>query len=135
MRDKPVTVRYASAPGYRSDFRFGLAWHPGAPTRIENDRKDEDGMRAKADMEVLIDTSPVGVIVFDARSGQVVACNGELNRIAGDIDLRDRSIMELLDAVAVRRADGRRIEQEEYQALVGILREARTVRSEEIIHE
>lgn len=48
--------------------------------------------------------------------------------------MRDRSIMELLDAVAVRRADGRRIEQEEYQALAGILREARTVRSEEIIH-
>ena len=40
IRETPVTVRYASAPGYRSDFRFGLAWHPGAQTRIENDVRE-----------------------------------------------------------------------------------------------
>lgn len=40
IRENPVTVRYASAPGYRSDFRFGLAWHPGAQTRIENDVRE-----------------------------------------------------------------------------------------------
>lgn len=40
IRENPVTVRYASAPGYRSDFRFGLAWHPGVQTRIENDVRE-----------------------------------------------------------------------------------------------
>ncbi|MYD26555.1 MAG: hypothetical protein F4X08_12155 [Gemmatimonadetes bacterium] len=40
IRENPVTVRYASAPGFRSDFRFGLAWHPGAQTRIENDVRE-----------------------------------------------------------------------------------------------
>lgn len=40
IRENPVTVRYASAPGFRSDFRFGLAWHPGAQTRIESDLRE-----------------------------------------------------------------------------------------------
>lgn len=40
IRGNPVTVRYASALGYRSDLRFGLAWHSGAQSRIESDVRE-----------------------------------------------------------------------------------------------
>ena len=110
-----------------------LASQAGAATA--NARKFQDAIQAKADLEALIDTSPVGVVVFDARSGLLVSHNQEVRRIVGDLQLRDRAIMDLLDVVTVRRADGRRIESEDYGSLVGILREARTVRAEEIIHE
>ena len=106
-----------------------------AGAAIANARKYQDGMQAKSDLEALVDTSPVGVVVFDARSGRVESYNQEIRRIVGDLDIRDRSVMEILDATTVRRTDGRRIEPEEYRTLVGVLREARTVRVEEIILE
>ena len=43
-----------------------------AGAAIANAREHRDEQRARADLEVLIETSPVGVVVFDARSGQVV---------------------------------------------------------------
>ncbi len=106
-----------------------------AGAAIANARKYQDGMQAKADLEALIDTSPVGVVVFDARNGGVESYNQEIRRIVGDLDIRERSIMEILEVATVRRADGRRIEPWEYGGLVRILREARTVRAEEILLE
>ena len=40
-----------------------------AGVAIANARKHRDEHRARADLEALIETSPVGVVVFDARSG------------------------------------------------------------------
>ena len=37
---------------------------------IANARRHRDELRARADLEALIDTSPVGVVVFDARGGR-----------------------------------------------------------------
>ena len=37
--------------------------------------------KGKADLETLIDTSPVGVVVFDARSGAPVSVNRKMKRI------------------------------------------------------
>ena len=106
-----------------------------AGAAIANARKHQDEVQAKADLAALIDTSPVGVVVFDARSGQVVSLNQETRRIVGDLHLEDRWIVELLDEVTVRRTDGRRVEPEEYHALVRILHKAITVRAEEIAFE
>ena len=36
---------------------------------IANARRYRDEQRARADLETLVDTSPVGVVVFDARTG------------------------------------------------------------------
>ena len=110
-----------------------LASQAGAA--IANARKYQDEIQAKADLEALIDISPVGVVVFDAPSGRVASHNQEVRRIFGDVQLQGRSMMELLDVVTVRRADGQKIEPEKYSVLVSILREARAVRAEEIIFE
>ena len=106
-----------------------------AGAAIANARTYRDERRARADLEALVNTSPVAVVVFDARSGLVVSQNQETRRIAGDVCNPGTSVMEVLDALTVRRADGREIEPEEYPALVRVLHESVTVRAEEILLE
>ena len=77
----------------------------------------------------------MGVVVFDVQNGQVVSSNTESRRIVCGICTPGRLIAQLLDALTVRRADRHEITPEEYLALVGLLRESRTVRTEEIILE
>ena len=36
---------------------------------ISNARQHRDALRARNDLETLIDTSPVGVVVFDGKTG------------------------------------------------------------------
>ena len=44
-----------------------------AATAIANARTHRDELRAPADLDALVDTSPVGVVVFDAKSGRPVS--------------------------------------------------------------
>ena len=103
-----------------------------AGAAIANARKHRDEQRARADLEALIDTSPVGVVVFDARSGRAVSSNREARRIVGGLRVPGRSAEELLEALRIRRADGREIVLGEVP-LAQVLREADTVRAEEIV--
>ena len=48
---------------------------------IANARRYRDEQRARADLETVINTSPVGVIVFDAATGDVLSFNREVKRI------------------------------------------------------
>ena len=48
---------------------------------IANARRHRDEQRARADLETLIDTSPVGVLVFDAKTGGLTSVNREARRI------------------------------------------------------
>ena len=48
---------------------------------IANARRYRDEQRARADLETLINTSPVGVVVFDVRTGAPVSLNREAIRI------------------------------------------------------
>ncbi len=105
-----------------------------AGAAIANARKHRDEQRARSDLEALIETSPVGVVVFDARSGQLVSSNPEARRIAGDLRMPGRSPEELLQVLRVRLADGREIAMDEFP-LRQWLREAVTVRAEEIVLE
>ena len=41
-----------------------------AATAIANARTHRDEQQARADLEALVETSPVGVVVFDARDRQ-----------------------------------------------------------------
>ena len=47
-----------------------------AATAIANARTYRAERRARADLEALIETSPVGVVVFEARTGALVSLNG-----------------------------------------------------------
>ena len=59
-----------------------------AATAVANARTHRDEQRARADLEALVDTSPVGVVVFDARTGRAVSFNREARRIVGDCAVR-----------------------------------------------
>ena len=99
---------------------------------IGNVRKYRDERRARADLETLIDTSPVGVVVFDARTGVVVSFNREARRIIGGLQTPGYPVEQLLNVITVRRADGREIALDEFP-LAQALSTGETVRAEEIV--
>ena len=75
---------------------------------ISNVRRYRDELRARTDLETLIDTSPVGVVVFDARTGAPMSFNREAIRIIGSLQMPDSPPEQLLEVLTVRRADGQR---------------------------
>ena len=105
-----------------------------AATAIANARTHRAEQRARADLEALVDTSPVGVVVFDARTGHPVSLNREAKRIVGGLRLPGRSPEQLLEVMTVRRADGREMALGEFP-LARELSTAETVRAEEIVLE
>ena len=105
-----------------------------AALALANARQHRNEQRARADLEALIDTSPVGVAVFDAPSGTLVSINREASRIVGDLLMPDRSLDQLLEVLTFRRADGREVSLEAVP-LAQVLRTGETVRAEEIVIE
>ena len=100
-----------------------------AALALANARQHRNEQRARADLEALIDTSPVGVVVFDAQSVQLVSINPEASRIVGDLLVPGHSLEQLLKVLTFRRADGREISL----PLAQVLRTGETVRAEEIV--
>ena len=103
-----------------------------AAAAVVNARKHRDERRARGDLEALIDTSPVGVVVFDAKTGGMVSINREAKRIAEGLRVPGRSMEQLLEIVTCRRADGQEIAIREFP-LAQIMSSATTVRAEEIV--
>ena len=101
---------------------------------ISNARTYGDERRARASLETLVNTVPVGVLVFDAESGALTSANREVQRIVGDVLLPGGSAQKLLEAATYRSADGQEIP---HGALLveRALRSGESVRAEEIIIE
>ena len=99
---------------------------------IVNARRYRDEQRARNDLETLINTSPVGVIVFDVKLGVPVSFNREARRIAGKLQTLGRPVEELLEVMTFFRADGREISLDEFP-LTRVLSSGETVRLEEIV--
>ncbi len=102
-----------------------------AATAIANARTYRDERRARADLEALVETSPVGVVVFDGGSGRLRSFNREARRMVERLRLPERQLEELLEVVTVRRGDGTEIPLAEFP-LARQLSSAETVRAEEI---
>ena len=103
-----------------------------AATAIVNARTYRDEQRARADLEALVDTSPVGVLVFEARTGRPLSFNREAKRIAGALGAPDQSPEQLLDVLNCRFSSGREISLAELP-LAKELGKAKTLRAEEIV--
>ncbi len=99
---------------------------------IANARRYRNELHARADLEALINTSPVGVVVFDAATGLPLSINQESRRIFGDLSAPGGSVEQLLDVLTFRRADGREISLDEFP-LSQALSSGETVRAEEIV--
>ena len=103
-----------------------------AATAIANARTYRDERRARADLEALVETSPVGVVVFDAGTGHAVSFNREARRIAEVLRTPGRAAEQLLEVIRCRRADGREVSLAELP-LARQLGSAETVRAEEMV--
>ena len=103
-----------------------------AATAIANARTHRAEQRARADLEALIETSPVGVLVFDARSGDVISANREVERIVEGLRTADESFEALVHLMTCRCADGREHPLDEL-SLTDEFRSGRTLRAVEIV--
>ena len=98
---------------------------------IANARRYREEQRARNDLETLVNTSPVGVVVFDARTGVPLSFNREARRLVDGLRDREQSPEDLLGVITVRRGDGREFSLAEFP-LAERLREGELVRAEEI---
>ena len=103
-----------------------------AATAIANARIHRNDQRAKADLEALVETSPVGVVVLDARTGHPVSFNREARRIMENLCTPGRPLEEMAAEITLRRADGREVSLTEFP-LARQPGGIETVRSEEIV--
>ena len=96
-----------------------------AATAVANARTHRDEQRARADLEALVDSSPVGVVVFDAKTGDMRSLNREARRIVGSLRMENRSLDQLTKLTTCRLADGREVTLDELEC-------AETMRAEEV---
>ena len=96
-----------------------------AAIAIANARTHREEQRARADLEALVETSPVGVLVLDASTGIPLLLNREAKRILAGLLDPDCSLEKLREVLTSRLADGREV------TLEG-LKSGETIRAAEI---
>ena len=97
---------------------------------IVNARRHRDVQRARGDLETLVNTAPVGVVVLEATTGAVVSVNQEAKRLVNLLG-PGQSPAELLTMLTLHRADGREDSLPDFP-LVEVLQAGRAIRGEEI---
>ena len=103
-----------------------------AASAIANARTHRGERRARADLEALIETSPVGVVVFDAENGRAVSLNREARRIVESLRTPGHPTEQLLEVMSFRRADGSEVSLREF-SIDQLLQRGETMRAEEVV--
>lgn len=103
-----------------------------AAAAIANAKSYRDEQHTRANLEALIDTSPVGVVVFNATSAEPISVNREATRIVEHLRGPGYSHEELLRLVSCKRADGSEFSLDQLP-LATILGRADTIRAEEFV--
>ena len=94
---------------------------------IANARRQREERQARADLETLVDTSPVGVAVLDVQTGIIKSLNREAKRIVDSLRNPGQSHKDLMDVVTFTRPD----EPKSY--IKDLLSTGEIIRAEEII--
>ncbi|MCY4602573.1 MAG: response regulator [Acidobacteria bacterium] len=97
-----------------------------AAVAIANARTHREERRARAGFEALVETSPVGVVVFDANTAMPVTVNREARRLGETLGGPGLSATDLIEEVTSRLSDGREVTFNDY------LKSAGTVRNVEV---
>ena len=84
-----------------------------AALAIANARRYREEQETRAYLETLINTSPVGVAVFDAQTGEIVSYNRETARMFEGLRMPGYPLEQVLKVMTIRRADGREYTLEE----------------------
>ena len=77
--------------------------------RRENEALRRRIARTRADLDTLVETSPVGVAVFDALTGRPVSINREAARLVEALGGPGQPPERLIEAMTCRFADGREL--------------------------
>ena len=101
---------------------------------IANAKSHADAQRTRTDLQTVIDTSPVGIAVFNARNGALISVNRESLRIAESLRPDDCPVEDWLKTLKVRRVDGREFSPHD-PSFVRMLGAGETVRGEEVVVE
>ncbi len=91
-----------------------------------------DGPEAQANLAVLVETSPNGVVILDSGSGAAVVSNREAKRLVEGLRMAGRTAEQMLDLISFRRADGREFDVAR-TPLADLLQTAETIRDEEVV--
>ena len=102
-----------------------------AAAAIANARTHREVERARAGLEALVETSPVGVVVLEAGTGRVASVNREAHRIVEGIRTPGSPPEQLLEVVTCRTPDGRELSLAELP-LGRLLADAAPARAEEV---
>ena len=105
---------------------------PHVMASIVNSRAYEKERCVRADLETLLDTSPVGVLVYDMKASELVSLNPEARRIVHGLQVPGYSQRELLSVMTLRRPNGQDIPQSEL-ATERAFRSGETVRADEMV--
>ena len=103
-----------------------------AASAIANARTHRDERRAKADLEALVETSPVGVLVLDAQTGRPISFNREARRMGESLRMPGHPPEQLLEVMSFRRADGSEVSLGEFP-IEQVVRSGETMRAEEML--
>ena len=103
-----------------------------AATAIANARTHRAEKRARAHLEALLDTAPVGVAVFDTGNGHPVSLNREAKRIVESLRTAGGTAAQLCEVMRCRFADGREIALDELP-LAQVLSGVEMMRAEEVV--
>ncbi len=103
-----------------------------AAIAISNTRRYHDESRSRAGLQALIDTAPVAVLVFDAKTRDLISSNLETRRIVRGLQAPGHSLSQLLEVMKFRRSDGRDVPPEELPTERAI-RSGETVRAEDVV--
>ena len=139
MRHRGVGVGYFfladkadGEPFTEADEEVLMLFASQAASAIANARSHRDERRARADLEALIETSPVGVAVIDAESGRPVSFNREARRIAESLRQPGHPPEQILEVLSFRRADGSEVSLSEF-SIDRLLQSGETIRAEEVV--
>ena len=116
----------------REDEEVLVMFAAQAATAIANARTHRAEQRVRADLQALINTSPVGVVVIDARTGRLVSINREARQIVAGLLDPGQTVAELLQVLIFRLADGQEVSLNEFP-LATVLSNAATIRAEEVV--
>ena len=103
-----------------------------AAAAIVNARTHQQEQRARADLEALIETTPVGVVVFDASTGRAVSSNREADRIVEPLREPGGPAEGKMETLTCRFSDGREIALDD-RTLAEELQKSGTVRADEVV--
>lgn len=89
------------------DEEIMLVFVQPAAAAIANARVHFEVKRARAELQALVETSPVGVVVFEPETGRLASVNREALRLVGEIHAPGSPPEQLMEVVTVRHDDGR----------------------------